>query len=73
MAVVLRCDCLTLIGRLSEATYILLGDCITAQALGRANTLLDEFYSEFEALYSGGSCGLHVHNAGAHLGFYVAE
>ena len=59
--------------KLSEATYILLGDCITAQALGRANTLLDEFYAEFEALYGGGSCGLNVHNAGAHLGFYVAE
>ena len=49
--------------KLSEATYNLLGYCITAQALG-ANTLLDEFYSEFEALYGGGSRGLNVHNAG---------
>ena len=34
---------------------------------------MDEFYTEFEALYGGGSCRLNVHNAGAHLGFYVAE
>ena len=50
--------------KLSEATYILLGDCITAHALGGANMLLDEFYTEFEAMYGGGgSCGLNVHNA----------
>ena len=53
--------------KLSEATYIFLGDCITAQALVRANTLLDEFYTEFEALYGGGSCGLNVHHAMAHI------
>ena len=59
--------------KLSEATYILLGDCVTVQALCRANPFLDEFYSEFEALYGDGSCGLNVHSGGPHLGFYVAE
>lgn len=59
--------------RLSEATYVLLGDSISTEALKRAEHLLDAFYSEFEGLYGGGSCGLNVHNAGAHLTFYVSQ
>jgi hypothetical protein len=59
--------------KLSEASFILLGDSITTDALSRAHTLLDEFYSDFETLYGGDACGLNVHNAGAHLAFYVAE
>lgn len=58
---------------LSESIYILLGDEITPTALNRAEMLLDSFYSSFENLYGRGSCGINVHNAGAHLTFYVKQ
>jgi hypothetical protein len=35
--------------------------------------LLDKFYSSFEKLYGRGSCGINVHNAGAHLIYYVKK
>ena len=52
---------------LAEGTYILLGDCITVDELKRAELLLDAFYRNFVPLYGEGSCGLNVHNVGAHL------
>lgn len=55
----------------SEAIYILLGNAITLNQLGRAQDLLDKFYMDFQALYGAGSCGLNVHNAGTHLVDYV--
>ena len=55
----------------SEAIHLLLGDCITEANLVRAETLLDSFYSRFSTPYGEGSCGLNVHNVGAHLVFYV--
>lgn len=66
-------DYLDHFAKLSEASFILLGDCITTDALSRADKLMDEFYAEFSNLYGEGSCGLNVHNAGVHLAFYVAE
>jgi len=56
---------------LSEGIYLLLGDCITEGDLVRAEQLLDTFYRDFLGLYGEGSCGLNVHNIGAHLVFYV--
>jgi hypothetical protein len=56
---------------LSEAIYLLLGDCITEEELCRADILLKEFYKKSPVLYPGGSCGLNVHNAGAHLVHFV--
>ena len=56
---------------LSEGIHLLLGDCITELDLERAESLLDAFYREFSQLYGEGSCGLNVHNVGAHLVFYV--
>jgi len=56
---------------LSEAIYIVLGDNITPTKLDRASMLLNKFYQEFEELYGPGSCGLNVHNACAHLIWYV--
>lgn len=58
---------------LSEAVYILLGDNITTDALQRAKHLLSQFYSSFAELYSQGSCGLNVHNAGCHLAYFVEQ
>ena len=57
--------------KLSEAIFILLGDEISEIALNHAEKLLDSFYANFEELYSRGSCGLNVHNAGRHLVYYV--
>lgn len=56
---------------LSEGIHLLLGDCITEADLNRAEELLDTFYKDFSGLYGAGSCGLNVHNIGAHLVFYV--
>lgn len=56
---------------LSEGIYLLLGDCIQEKDLFRAEQLLDTFYKDFANLYGQGSCGLNVHNVGAHLVFYV--
>ena len=56
---------------LLEAIYLLLGDCITEEELCRADILLKEFYKKSPVLYPGGSCGLNVHNAGAHLVHFV--
>lgn len=56
---------------LSEAVHLLLGDCISEPDLVRAETLLDAFYRDFPQLYGEESCGLNVHNVGAHLVFYV--
>ena len=56
---------------LSEAIYLLLGDCVSEEELNRAEILLQEFYKKFPVLYPGGSCGLNVHNAGAHLVHFV--
>lgn len=49
----------------------MLGDCITEDDLIKAETLLDAFYEQFSTLYGKGSCGLNVHNIGAHMVFYV--
>lgn len=59
--------------QLSEAIHILLGQKITEQQLDRATTLLDAFYADFSDLYGKGSCGLNVHNAGAHLIYFVKQ
>lgn len=56
---------------LSEGIHLLLWDCITEDDLNRAEKLLDTFYKDFAKLYRLGSCGLNVHNIGAHLTFYV--
>ncbi len=56
---------------LCEGIHLLLGDKITECQLGRAEALLDSFYKGFADLYGKGSCGLNVHNIGAHLVFYV--
>lgn len=56
---------------LSEAIHLLLGDHISKEDLQRAESLLDDFYKNFSQLYEEGSCGLNVHNFGAHLVFYV--
>ena len=56
---------------LSAGIHLLLRDCTTEADLVRAETLLDAFYREFSQLYGEGSCGLNVHNVGAHLVFYV--
>lgn len=56
---------------LSEGIHLLLSDCITENDLQRAEKLLDSFYNSFATLYGEGSCGLNVHNVGAHLVFYV--
>ena len=53
--------------KLSEATYILLGDSITMDEIDHASKLLDEYYRDFANLYGEGSCGLNVHNAGVHV------
>ena len=55
---------------LSEGIHLLLGDNIREKDLEKAE-LLDNFYETFAALYGEGSCGLNVHNIGAHLVFYV--
>lgn len=59
------------VAKLSEAAHIFLGDSISTFALSRASDLLDEFYKDFAAFYGQGSCGLNVHNAGAHMASYV--
>ena len=51
--------------------HLLLGDHISEEELQRAESLLDSFYEQFARLYGEGSCGLNVHNIGAHLVFYV--
>ena len=56
---------------LSEGIHLLLGDAITENELIKAENLLDSFYTQFANLYGKGSCGLNVHNIGAHLTFYV--
>lgn len=56
---------------LSEGIFLLLGDNITEDDLMKAETLLDLFYEQFSTLYGQGSCGLNVHNIGAHMVFYV--
>lgn len=56
---------------LSEGIYLLLGDNITEDNLLKAESLLDSFYEQFAALYGEGSCGLNVHNVGAHMVFYT--
>lgn len=56
---------------LSEGIYLLLGDYITESDILRAEQLLDSFYKSFSDLYGEGSCGLNIHNLGAHLVFYV--
>lgn len=56
---------------LSESIYILLGDNISVAHLERSGSLLNTFYAEFAHLYGAGSCGLNVHNACAHLLWYV--
>ena len=58
---------LTHLALLAEATHILLQDCITHNDLGRARALLEKFYCDFSYLYGEGSCGLNMHNIGAHL------
>ncbi|WAQ99784.1 hypothetical protein MAR_024157 [Mya arenaria] len=58
---------------LSESIYILLGDEITQTGLARAEMLLDRFYTSFEKLYGRGSCGINIHNAGAHIVYYVKK
>ena len=55
----------------SEAIHILLGDHISEEDLQRAEQLLDSFYMHFSEYYGAGSCGLNVHNIGAHLVFYT--
>ena len=59
--------------KLSEGVHLLLGDTITREELRTAERLLDEFYQDFGKDYGQGSCGLNVHNIGAHLSFYVEE
>lgn len=54
-----------------EAVYIMLGDSITEIQLNRAKSLLGIFYRDYQTLYGDGSCGLNVHNAGAHLADFV--
>lgn len=56
---------------LSEGTHLLLGDNILPHELERAESLFDMFYAKFAELYSEGSCGLNVHNTGAHMAYYV--
>lgn len=56
---------------LAEGVYILLGDGITPAQIARARDLLQTFYKDFQELYGNGSCGLNVHNTGAHLADYV--
>ena len=56
---------------LSEGTYLLLQDKISAADLERAEHLLQTFYRSFPDHYGSGSCGLNVHNLGAHLVHYV--
>ena len=56
---------------LSEGIHLLLSDAITEEDLVRAETLLDTFYKDFANLYGEGTCGLNVHNIGAHLAFFV--
>jgi hypothetical protein len=56
---------------LSEGIYLLLGDSISEDELARAEGLLDCFYKTFSNLYGQNSCGLNVHNIGAHLVHYV--
>ncbi len=56
---------------LSESTHILLGDSISDTDLQRAEELLNSFYQQFTTLYEEGTCGLNVHNVGAHLVFFV--
>lgn len=59
--------------KLSEAVYILCGDSILETEFDRAEYLLSKFYEEFAALYGEGSCGLNVHNIGAHLVYFVKQ
>ena len=56
---------------LSEAVHLLLSDTINQEILNRASVLLDLFYKQFQPLYGDGSCGLNVHNIGAHLADFV--
>jgi len=58
---------------LSEGIYICLSDTISESDLQRAQMLLDNFYKDFAELYGEGSCGLNVHNVGAHMCFYVKQ
>lgn len=51
---------------------MLLRDCITEPDLVRAEALLNVLYRDFCELYGEGSCGLNIHDVGAHLVFYVA-
>lgn len=59
------------LAQLSEGIYLLLGDTITEYDLLKAERLLDSFYEQFPNLYGQGSCGLNVHNIGAHMVFFV--
>ncbi|XP_070537055.1 uncharacterized protein [Ptychodera flava] len=56
---------------LCEGIHLLLGDSISEPELQRAEFLLDSFYKQYADLYKEGSCGLNVHNIGAHIVFYV--
>lgn len=56
---------------LCEGIHLLLGDRITEEELQHAESVLESFYKAFAELYGDGSCGLNVHNIGAHLVFYV--
>ena len=56
---------------LSEAVHLLLSDTMDTEILNRASMLLDLFYQQFQQLYGDGSCGLNVHNLGAHLVDFV--
>ena len=67
----LREDYLEHLSLLSEGIHLLLGDAITENELIKAENLLDSFYAQFANLYGKGSCGLNVHNIGAHLTFYA--
>lgn len=67
----LPAKCLEHFAHFSEGIHLLLRDCITEPDLVRAEALLDAFYQDFCELYGEGTCGLYVHNVGAHLVFYV--
>lgn len=56
---------------LSEGIHLLLRDNITGEDLRKAEFCLHKFYEQFAELYGKGSCGLNIHNVGAHMVFYV--
>ena len=58
---------------LSGAIHILLEDNILPDDLDSAREMLDKFYEDYALLYGEGSCGLNVHNIGAHLVYFVEQ